>query len=537
MLKQGAGHYEGDLWVNGWEHLEVKALHEGDEISPWETVMTIEGDYSEFAHLETVYLGVMARRTLIMRNVREVVEAARGKPILYFPARHDHWLVQTGDGWSAHIAGAIGVSTDAQASWWGGRGVGTVPHGLIAAYGGDTALAARKFADRFGRDMNVTVLVDFVNDSVRTALEVAEALGDDLWGVRLDTSDKLADESLRRLHGDDAPTGVAAELVELTRSELDTAGYPDVHIVVSGGFTADRIRAFEEAGVPVDSYGVGSSLIRGANDFTADVVMNDGKPCAKVGREYRPNPRLEQLGQDNQRDEAARARGPCARGRWACAATTNRRWSPSRPGRRGAPPTPSCSSSAGGMSSPAAAATLIASNGAVSGSPRAPSPTTSVTLWMPAASRLRRACSESAAWRSTLQTCAPRRREQRGVVARAGADVEDPLVAAAARAARTCGRRRAAGRSSGRRRSAAGRCPTPRRRAPAGRRGRAGRRASPPARARRETCGRSWVDQPRPRAASRRLTPSRRRPRAPRPARARSRRARPRRRARRWCRR
>jgi nicotinate phosphoribosyltransferase len=137
------------------------------------------------------------------------------------------------------------------------------------------------------------VLVDFVNDSVRTALEVAEALGDDLWGVRLDTSDKLADESLRRLHGDDAPTGVAAELVELTRSELDKAGFKDVHIVVSGGFNAKRICEFEDAGVPVDSYGVGSSLIRGDNDFTADVVMNDGKPCAKVGREYRPNPRLE----------------------------------------------------------------------------------------------------------------------------------------------------------------------------------------------------------------------------------------------------
>src|SRR5688572_26644522 len=245
VLKQCAGHRGPDgRWVNTFKELEVKALHEGDEIAPWETVMTIEGDYSEFAHLETVYLGCMARRTLVMRNVREVVSAARGKPILFFPARHDHWLVQTGDGWSAHIAGAIGVSTDAQASWWGGRGVGTVPHGLIAAYSGNTALAARKFADRFSRDMNVTVLVDFVNDSVRTALEVAEALGDDLWGVRLDTSDKLADESLRRLHGDGAPTGVAAELVELTRSELDKAGFPNVKIVVSGGFTADRINAF-----------------------------------------------------------------------------------------------------------------------------------------------------------------------------------------------------------------------------------------------------------------------------------------------------
>jgi nicotinate phosphoribosyltransferase len=293
VIKQASGRRDADgRWIAGFKDLEVRALHEGDELSPWETVMTIEGDYSLFSHLETVYLGCMARRTLIMRNVREVVEAADGKPILYFPARHDHWLVQTGDGWAAHIAGAIGVSTDAQASWWGGRGVGTVPHGLIAAYGGDTVEAARVFANRFAVDMNVTVLVDFVNDSVATALEVAGALGRDLWGVRLDTSDKLADESLRRLHGDEAPKGVAPKLVRLTRDALDEAGFRDVKIVVSGGFTAERIREFEAAGVPVDAYGVGSSLIRGANDFTADVVMVDGRPCAKVGREYRPNERL-----------------------------------------------------------------------------------------------------------------------------------------------------------------------------------------------------------------------------------------------------
>src|SRR3954454_10005183 len=179
------------LCSEDWSALDVRALYEGDEIEPHETVMTIEGEYRMFAHLETVYLGTLARRSLVMRNVREVGEAAGGKQILFFPARHDPWLVQTGDGWAAHVAGAIGVSTDAQASWWGGRGVGTVPHGLIAAYGGDTALAARKFADRFGSEMNVTVLVDFENDSVRTALEVAEALGDKLWGVRLDTSELM----------------------------------------------------------------------------------------------------------------------------------------------------------------------------------------------------------------------------------------------------------------------------------------------------------------------------------------------------------
>src|SRR3954454_4863823 len=244
ILKQCCGHYEGEQWVSGWERLEGKALHEGDEIAPWETVMTIEGDYAEFAHLETVYLGVMARRTLIMRNVREVVEPANGKPILYFPARHDHWLVQTGDGWSAHIGGSIGVSTDAQASWWGGRGVGTVPHALISAYNGDTVAAAKAFCHEFSDQMNVTVLVDFENDCVGTSLACADALGEQLWAVRLDTSERLADKTLVERFGQEAPTGVAPELVELVRAELDQRGYKDVHIVVSGGFTAERIRDF-----------------------------------------------------------------------------------------------------------------------------------------------------------------------------------------------------------------------------------------------------------------------------------------------------
>jgi nicotinate phosphoribosyltransferase len=191
------------------------------------------------------------------------------------------------------VAGSVGVSTDAQASWWGGRGVGTVPHGLIAAYGGDTVKAALKFADRFHHDMNITVLADFENDSVRTALAVAEALGPKLWGVRLDTSEQLVDRSLWGEMGGFTPTGVNPRLVEKVRGALDAAGHTNVRIVVSGGFNAQRIREFEAAGVPVDAYGVGSSLIRGENDFTADVVLLDGRPCAKVGRSYQPNPRLE----------------------------------------------------------------------------------------------------------------------------------------------------------------------------------------------------------------------------------------------------
>jgi nicotinate phosphoribosyltransferase len=284
------------LCADDWEALTVHALYDGDEIAPWETVMTIEGDYTLFAHLETVYLGVLARRTLVSTNVRRVVQAANGKPILFFPARHDHHRVQTGDGYAAHVAGAIGVSTEAQASWWGGRGVGTVPHALIAAYGGNTVLAATKFAEWAPPEVNVVVLVDFENDSVRTSLEVARALGDRLWGVRLDTSRTLVDRALWGEMGDFDPRGVNERLVRKVRNALDENGFERVRIVVSGGFDAERIREFEERGVPVDSYGVGSSLIRGDNDFTADVVLTDGLPSGKVGRSYRANERLDLVG-------------------------------------------------------------------------------------------------------------------------------------------------------------------------------------------------------------------------------------------------
>jgi nicotinate phosphoribosyltransferase len=296
ILRECAGELVPDgEWVDGWDRLDVRALHDGDEIAPWETVMTIEGDYGLFCHLETAFLGGLARRTLIATNVREVVNAAGGKPILYFPARHDHYRVQTGDGYAAHIAGAIGVSTDAQASWWGGRGLGTVPHGLIAAYGGDTVRAAEAFARSSDPDTNIVVLVDYDNDSVRTALEVAAALGPRLWGVRLDTSNTMVDRSLWPQMGRFDPRGVNPQLVWNVRNALDAAGYAAVRIVASGGFTAEKIRAFETAGVPVDSYGVGSALIRGENDFTADVVMVDGEERGKAGRAYAPSDRLERV--------------------------------------------------------------------------------------------------------------------------------------------------------------------------------------------------------------------------------------------------
>lgn len=279
----------------GFRDLEVRALRDGDEAGPWEPVMHITGPYTAFAHLETLYVGVLSRRTRIATNTRAVVEAAWPRPVMFFPARHDHWMVQTGDGWAAHVAGAIGVSTDAQASWWGSEGMGTVPHALIAAFGGDTVAATVAFADAMDPEVRVISLVDFENDCVGTSLAVARAMGERLWGVRLDTGGQMVDRCLQGEMGDFDPRGVNPRLVEKVRAALDAEGFQHVHIVASGGFNAEKIRYFESLDVPVDAYGVGSSLVRGSYDYTADVVKVNGEPLAKVGRWYRENPRLERV--------------------------------------------------------------------------------------------------------------------------------------------------------------------------------------------------------------------------------------------------
>ncbi len=298
--------YQRGTWINRFNELEVMALYDGDRISPtvtpkgieYETVMTIKGEYSLFAHLETLYLGVLARGTRIATNVKEVVDAAEDVPILFFPARFDHPAVQTADGYAARVAGALGVSTDAQAAWWGGQGLGTIPHGLIAAYDGDTVKATVKFAEIINPNVQVISLVDYENDSVRTSLEVARALRERLWGVRLDTSESVVDVSLQdnELLGQYKPTGVNIPLVYKVRTALDKEGFDYVRIVVSGGFNKQKISEFQRLGVPVGAYGVGSSLLNGNFDFTADIVQSqkegDMVHQAKVGRRYVPNERL-----------------------------------------------------------------------------------------------------------------------------------------------------------------------------------------------------------------------------------------------------
>lgn len=277
-------------WVAGVDQLQISARHDGDEIEPWEPVMKITGPYGLFAHLESVYLGILARQSRIATNTRAVVEAAGDKPVLFFADRFDHYATQGGDGYAAKVGGAQGFATDAMLAWWGDKATGTMPHALIALYGGDCCAATEAFRQHYP-DTNLIALVDFNNDCVRDSVECLKRFGADLWGVRLDTSEAMIDHSITEADMGQYPvTGVNPMLVHKVRSGLDANGGQHVKIIVSGGFTAEKITQFESAQVPVDVYAVGSSLLKGSMDFTADIVA----PVAKKGRWQRPG-KLEEV--------------------------------------------------------------------------------------------------------------------------------------------------------------------------------------------------------------------------------------------------
>lgn len=285
-----------NYWDNTSKELIINTLYDGDYIEPWETVMTIEGLPQYFAHLESVYLGILARRTLVATNVAKVVKASCGKQVIFFADRFDHYENQTGDGYAAILGGASGVATDAMGEWWNQGGIGTIPHALIACFNGSTTDATIAFAKQYP-EVSCISLVDFSNDCPISAVKVAaefKSKGLKLWGVRLDTSENMVDQSIIRNDqlGNEKPTGVNPMLVMNVRKELDFNGFNDIKIIVSGGFNEEKIELFEKREIPVDAYGVGSSLLRGENDFTADIVIVDEKPCAKEGRSYRPNKKL-----------------------------------------------------------------------------------------------------------------------------------------------------------------------------------------------------------------------------------------------------
>src|SRR3989344_4902653 len=166
-----------ELWTNKSEDLEIKALYDSDSIEPWETVMTIDGNPRYFCHLESVYLGILARSTLVATNVAKVKKAAREKGLAFFADRFDRFSNQTADGYAAKMSGAGLVASDSMGEWWGVKGGGTIPHALIACFGGDTVKATLEFAKMYPK-VDCISLIDFDNDCPQTALRVADAFRD-----------------------------------------------------------------------------------------------------------------------------------------------------------------------------------------------------------------------------------------------------------------------------------------------------------------------------------------------------------------------
>lgn len=291
--------YVVELFRQAGPEVEIYALEDGSGISPKEAVMHIVGPVDELIEYETVYLGLLSRMTRVATNVRQAVEAAGTKPVLFFPARFDIPEAQPYDGYSALVGGAKGASTSAEAEVYGQPAVGTMPHALITAFGGDTVAAALALSEAIP-DEAIWALVDFVNDSAQTAVDCLQAFrrrGKKLSGVRLDTSQELVDKSLERIGVQEF--GVTQTLVREVRRRLDEAGGQEVKIAVSGGFTAERIRAFEAERVPVDVYAVGERFFHGSVPFTSDIVgYYEGDrfvPCSKIGREFQANPRMQRL--------------------------------------------------------------------------------------------------------------------------------------------------------------------------------------------------------------------------------------------------
>jgi nicotinate phosphoribosyltransferase len=265
------------------DNREVWALAEGDAISAREVVLRIKAPYQSYGIYETSIIGILAPGSGWATAARECVDAAKGIPLISFGARHVHPSVAGVMDYAAVVGGCVGCSSIAGARLTGLEPSGTMPHALIIIIG-DTVKATMMFDKHMPEGVPRVSLVDTFKDEAEESLRVAEALGEKLKSVRLDTPGERG--------------RVTAELVKEVRARLDLAGFKHVGIFVSGGIDPERIRYFLESGAPVDGFGVGS-YISGARpiDFTADLHEVEGKPIAKRGRipGITPNPRLKRV--------------------------------------------------------------------------------------------------------------------------------------------------------------------------------------------------------------------------------------------------
>ncbi|TET26480.1 MAG: nicotinate phosphoribosyltransferase, partial [Dehalococcoidia bacterium] len=259
---------------------EVWALAEGEKMAVKEVVLRITAPYQSYGLYETAIDGILAHCSGWATAARECAEAAKGIPLISFGVRGVHPSVVGVADYSAIVGGCAGCSSIVGAKLAGIEPSGTIPHAMIIVMG-DTVKATVAFDKYMPPEVPRISLVDTFKDEAEESLRVAQALGERLNSVRLDTPSERG--------------GVTADLVKEVRARLDLAGFKHVKIFVSGGINPERITYFLENGAPVDGFGVGR-YISGAKpiDFTADLHEIDGKPIAKRGRipGITPNPRL-----------------------------------------------------------------------------------------------------------------------------------------------------------------------------------------------------------------------------------------------------
>ena len=276
--------------------LKIEALNDGDLISANEPVLKVTGRYEDFGYLESMIDGILARRSSVATNVYRTVRELKGKDIFSMADRQDEYNTQIGDGYASYVAGIRKVSTDAQGLWWGGKGVGTMPHALIQICGGDIIKASDLYHKAYPNEQ-VTALIDYNNNVVVDSVNLAKHLGHTLRAVRVDTSKALIDHYFddKDTSGFD-PHGVCKELIFALRKALDDNGFDYVKIIVSSSFDAKKIKEWVALNVPVDTYGVGTSFVNNMTcGFTGDLVVLDGKPEAKEGRKNIPSDRLKRV--------------------------------------------------------------------------------------------------------------------------------------------------------------------------------------------------------------------------------------------------
>ncbi len=264
-------------------HHEVWTLGEGEAMDRKEVVLRITAPYQSYGLYETAICGILAHCSGWATAARECVQAAQGIAVISFGARHVHPQVAGLMDYSAITGGCSGCSSVAGARLAGIQPAGTIPHALIITMG-DTVTATLAFDKYMPPEVPRVSLVDTFKDEAEESLLVAQALGEKLDGVRLDTPKERGQ--------------VTPDLVKEVRARLDLAGFKHIKILASGGIDVERIKQFVEAGAPVDSFGVGS-YITGARpiDFTADLHEVGGRPIAKRGRipGITPNPRLKRM--------------------------------------------------------------------------------------------------------------------------------------------------------------------------------------------------------------------------------------------------